>query len=241
MPSPLLHTGDFLTHGLALTLLVFVGSFYYDELDAKLPSNAHGASTLYYKVEMEKQEALLAARETSNTIAKATVKGNAETLEQAMMAHKIEMNEVLEARQAEDALLRAQQEEKFDQLLKVVHALQQAQHTGEPQIAAITMAMAEHQKQLDKFQNQQCYLEKIATASETIATVQAQVHGYTTMRMWRIKLGRIIFGLGLLGSIMAYWNPSGAERKILLQICTSRAGAGVIAGTLGFYFIVHEL
>ena len=145
MPSPLLHTGDFLTHGLALTLLVFVGSFYYDELDVKLPSNAHGASTLYYKVEMEKQEALLAARETSNAIAKATVKGstrlpaqqlislsagNAETLEQAMMAHKIEMNEVLEARQAEDALLRAQQEEKFDQLLKVVHALQQAQHTG---------------------------------------------------------------------------------------------------------------
>lgn len=246
MPLPLLHNRDFVLHGLALALFVFVGSLYC-ELDVKLPSNpgVFSDQTPWYllcsRAEKEQQEAIVAARETSNAIAIATVKGNAEALEEAMLAHAVEMKEVLKAHQAEEVLQKAQQEEKIAQLMGAVHALEQAQHTGDSQIAGVTMAMAEQQKKFDQIQNQDVYLEKIAKASETIAIIQAQVHGYTSMKQRRMKLGRVIFSLGLLGSFVAYFNPSGVERRILVRTCRSTMGAGVIGGTLALYLILYQL
>jgi len=95
-----------------------------------------------------------------------------------------------------------------------------------------------HQRQMEELQKQQEHLKTIAAASEMIANIQADLHGYTALRRLKNKIGRIIFGMGLFVGWLAYWNPSGSERGVISRMCSSSAGKMSIAVTVMLYLML---
>jgi len=167
---------------------------------------------------------------------------------EAMAANQRERKEHYEAVAAEAAVERAAQAARVEQLLSVLeshalerHALERSDLASDE--AALRAALDTQKREMEQRHSwelqQQQHLKEIADAAKSIATIQEDVHGYRGMQQLRVKLGRIIFVMTILGGWIAFWNPTGLERAMILGACASTPGKAAIAGTLLVYTALH--
>ena len=100
--------------------------------------------------------------------------------------------------------------------------------TDQEKISVVTSRVEEQRER------EQEYLRQIAEASRKVADIQWNVHGATWIARLRVKLGKMIFFLGILFAIYAIIGDNPAR---VWKLCW--AYRKVVAGVLCGYFLLH--